>query len=172
MNKDQLIAYLELIATQIKEIRHNLNDKKKFGYYEDLGTSSMKLSLKEFCFLPYKSIIEPRITDNGKEQYFVRLPVMFEISKAVSNKESAVEIKQAQQGAAIICTKIWRRMLFDERQRNHIFSVGRVKFDGGWNFQDVEAGFENLCGHNIRFNLVWQIDGIDDEYDINNDFVI
>ncbi len=172
MKEQDVIDYLELIATQIKEIRHTLDGKQKFGYYEDLETEINKFSIREFCLFAYKSIIQPKISDNGSEQYFTTLSVQFEVSKSIPNQESLTEVQQAQRDAYAILIKIWRRILFDERARNHIFSVGKVRFDAPFIFDDVEAGYENLCGKNIKFSLKWQVEGIDDEYDLTQDFVL
>lgn len=171
MKEQDLIDYLELIATQLKEIRHTLNGKKKFGYYEDLEIKN-QFSIRDFCLFAYKTVIQPKISDNGSEQYFTTLPVQFEVSKAIKNQESLNEVKQAQRDAYAILLKIWRRFLYDERNRNHIFSVGKVRFEGSFIFDDVEAGYENLCGKNLKFSLKWQIAGIDDEYDLTEDFVL
>lgn len=172
MTEQAVIEYLELIATQIKDIRHTLDGKNKFGYYEDLETKIDKFSIREFCLFAYKTVIQPKTTDNGSEQYFTTLPVQFEVSKSIPNKQSLTEIKQAQRDAYAILLKIWRRILYDERKRNHIFSVGKVRFDSPFIYDDVEAGYENLCGKNLKFSLKWQIKGIDDDYDLNEDFVI
>lgn len=172
MNEDKLVEYLELIATQIREIRHTFDGKKKFGYYEDLDTEINEFSIRDFCLFAYKSVIQPRTTDNGSEQYFTTLPVQFEISKSIPNQESLIEVKQAQRDAYAILLKIWKRFLYDERQRNHIFSVGRVYFDSPFTYDDVEAGYENLCGKTVKFTLKWQIEGIDEDYNLNTDFVI
>jgi hypothetical protein len=172
MTEQDVIDYLELIATQIKDIRHTVDGKKKFGYYEDLETKINQFSIREFCLLAYKTVIQPRTSENGREQYFTTLPVQFEVSKAIPNQESFFEIKQAQRDAYAILLKIWRRILYDERSRKYIFSVGKVRLEGVFTYDDVEAGYENLCGKNLKFSLKWQIEGIDDDYDLNQDFVI
>lgn len=172
MTEQDVIDYLELIATQSKAIRHTIDGKKKFGYYEDLQTKINQYSIREFCLFAYKTVIQPRTSDNGSEQYFTTLPVQFEVSKSIHNQESLTEVKQAQRDAYAILLKIWRRILYDERNRNHIFSVGKVRFESPFTYDDVEAGYENLCGKNLKFSLKWQIEGIDDEYDLNADFIL
>lgn len=172
MTEQAVINYLELIATQSRAIRHTLDGKKKFGYYEDLETKINQFSIRDFCLFAYKTVIQPKVTDNGSEQYFITLPIQFEVSKAVLNQDSLTEIKQAQRDAYAILMKIWRRILYDERKRNHIFSVGKVRFDSQFMFDDVEAGYENLCGKNVKFTLKWQIEGIDDDYDLTADFIL
>ncbi|GAB3518568.1 hypothetical protein [Emticicia fontis] len=171
MSKEEVINYLELIATKHKSIRHNPDTAQKFGYFEDLDTEAMKkLKIRQFCMLPYQQVMQVRISDNGKEQYFANLVVHFEVSKAIPNAEDYKSIKQAQIDAYKICESIWRKMLHDERDMLHIFQRKQVRFDSAWSFNDVEGGYENMAGCDMKFTLKWQVAGIDDEYDISNDF--
>lgn len=173
MTSQDVINYLEILATQSKAIRHNIDGKKKFGYYENIADAGQKkVAIREFCMWLYKSVLVEKVTDNGSEQYFARLPVQFEISKAISNKESFLEITQAQIDGKEICRKLWRRILHDERERQHIFSQGIVRIEANFDFEDIEGDFENLCGSSLRFTLKWQVPGIDDEYDLTDDFIL
>lgn len=172
MNKEDVIDYLELIATKHKLIRHNPDTAQKFGYYEDLNTESLKkMKLRDFCMLPYQQIMQIRINDNGSEQYFATMPIHFEISKAIPNQQDYKSIKQAQNDARKICVSIWRKILLDSRNRAHIFGMGpRVRFDGAFSFNDVEGGYENMAGSDLRLTLKWQVPGIDDAHDTTQDF--
>lgn len=174
MSSQEVITYLELLAKQSKQIRHFVEGKTKFGYYEDIAITGQKtMAIREYCLLVYKSILVEKITDNGKEQYFARLPVQFEISKSISNHEAYKEITQAQIEGKEICKKIWRRILSDERNCLGIFNldIGFVRLEGSFDFEDIEGDYENMCGCSMKFTLKWQVEGIDDEYDITEDFI-
>ncbi|WP_394992989.1 hypothetical protein [Emticicia sp.] len=172
MSSQDLINYLELLATQSKQIRHNINEKKKFGYYENLSVTGQKqMAIRDFCLWIYKSVLVEKILDNGSEQYFARLTVQFEISKSISSQESILEITQAQIDGKEICRQFWRRILNDERMRKHIFSQGIVRLESNFDFEDIEGDYENLCGCAMKFTLKWQVPGIDDDYDETDDFI-
>lgn len=173
MNSHIILNYLELLATQSKQIRHNVDGKKKFGFYEDISITGQKqMAIREFCFWIYKSVLVEKINDNGREQYFARLPVQFEISKSISSQESILEITQAQIDGKLICQKLWRRLLNDERERKHIFSEGIVRLETNFDFEDIEGDFENLCGCSMKFVVKWQVDGIDEDYNETDDFIL
>ena len=69
MDSHIILNYLELLATQSKQIRHNVNGKKKFGFYEDISITGQKqMAIREFCFWIYKSVLVEKINDQGKAQ--------------------------------------------------------------------------------------------------------